>query len=210
MKRVLFQGDSITDAGRDRENGYNLGNGYPNLVAAELGFEKPGQYEFINRGIGGNRSIDLLARIKIDGINLKPDIMSILVGVNDVWHDLGLKNGVDSETYELYYDLMVSQILKSLPKIKLIILEPFLLKGLRTEEEWDTFRSETEKRAAASRRIAEKYDLPFVPLMQKFDEAEKRAPSDVWLLDGVHPTAAGHELIAREWIAAFKKIEPLT
>lgn len=206
MKRVLFQGDSITDADRSRENDNYLGNGYPTLVAARLGFENPGQYEFINRGIGGDRSIDLLARIKVDAINLKPDIMSILVGVNDVWHEFDNRDGVDCETYELYYDIMLSQIKKALPNIKIMILGPYLLKGTATKEKWEVFRCEVEKRAAAAERIAEKYGLPFLPLMQKFDEAEKTAPSDVWLIDGVHPTAAGHELIAREWIRGFNSL----
>ncbi len=206
MKRVLFQGDSITDAERNRENDNYRGSGYSTLVAAKLGFEKPGKYEFINRGIGGDRSVDLLARIKADAINLKPDIMSILVGVNDVWHELDSRDGVDCETYEIYYDIMLTQIKQALPNIKIIILGPYLLKGSATEEKWEIFRSEVEKRADAARRIAEKHYLPFVPLLQKFDEAEKTAPSDVWLLDGVHPTAAGHELIAREWIREFNKL----
>ncbi|MBQ9920892.1 MAG: lysophospholipase, partial [Clostridia bacterium] len=85
--RILFQGDSITDAGRARDNDINLGTGYPMLVKATLGFEEPGKYEFFNRGISGNRVVDLYARIKNDIINLKPDVMSILIGVNDVWHE---------------------------------------------------------------------------------------------------------------------------
>ena len=85
-KLILFQGDSITDAGRNRENDAGTGTGYPTFVKGELGLSNPGEYEFINRGISGNRIVDLYARIKADIINLKPDYMSILIGVYDVWH----------------------------------------------------------------------------------------------------------------------------
>lgn len=206
MKRILFQGDSITDAGRSRENDEWKGIGYATLVSAQLGFDEPNQYEFFNRGISGNRSIDLLARIKNDVINLKPDIMSILIGVNDVWHEFDFQNGIDTEKYETYYDMIVSQAKEALPNIKIMILEPFVLKGTATEELWDSFRPEVEKRAAASKRVAEKHGLPFIPLMEKFDKAALLAPSKYWLADGVHPTSAGHELIAREWIREFKNL----
>ena len=94
MKRILFQGDSITDACRSRESDDWKGMGYPTFVSGKLGYEFPNEYEFLNRGVSGNRSIDLIARIKEDMINLKPDIMSILIGVNDVWHEFGSQNGV--------------------------------------------------------------------------------------------------------------------
>lgn len=146
MKRILFQGDSITDAGRSRENDEWKGIGYATLVSAQLGFDEPNQYEFFNRGISGNRSIDLLARIKNDVINLKPDIMSILIGINDVWHEFDFQNGVDTETYEIYYNMIIEQTKKTLPDIKIMILEPFVLKGTATEELWDSFRPEVEKK----------------------------------------------------------------
>ena len=206
MKRILFQGDSITDAGRSRDNDRMKGAGYPTLVAAKLGFEEPNKYEFLNRGISGNRSVDLLARIKCDIINLKPDIMSVLIGINDVWHELDHQNGVDAKSYEIIYDMLISQVKEALPDIKIMILEPFVLKGTATEEWWDTFRAETEKMAAAAKRIAEKHNLPFISLLEKFDNAALTAPCDCWLIDGVHPTSAGHELIAREWVKEFKKL----
>lgn len=206
MKRILFQGDSITDAGRSRENDEWKGRGYATLVSAKLGFDEPNQYEFFNRGIGGNRSVDLLARIKSDIINLKPDMMSILIGVNDVWHELDFQNGVDAETYEIYYNMIIEQTKKALPNIEIMILEPFVLKGSATTALWDRFRPEVEKRATAAKHIAEKYNLPFIPLMEKFDRATQLAPSEYWLADGVHPTSAGHELIAREWIKEYQKL----
>lgn len=99
MKKILFQGDSITDAGRSREDLTNLGKGYPLFVAGALGMDEPGEYEFVNRGISGNRIVDIYARIKMDIINLKPDVMSLLIGVNDVWHEVSSQNGVDGDKY---------------------------------------------------------------------------------------------------------------
>ena len=97
--RILFQGDSITDAGRARDNDKHLGLGYPRLVDSNLGFDAPGENEFINRGISGNRIVDLYARIKKDIINLAPDFMSILIGINDVWHECERNDGVDAEIF---------------------------------------------------------------------------------------------------------------
>lgn len=100
MKTILFQGDSITDCGRSKEDNAQIGTGYALLVKSQLGFEKPNQYEFYNRGISGNRIVDVYARIKADIINLKPDYMSLLIGVNDVWHEIGANNGVDADKFE--------------------------------------------------------------------------------------------------------------
>lgn len=195
MIKFLFQGDSITDADRVRGNDSNYGYGYPNLFAAEYLKNKPGEFEFVNRGISGNRVVDLYARMKVDIINLAPDYMSVLIGVNDVWHELPGKNGVSAEKYEKIYGMLVEELLEELPELKIIVLEPFVLKGPATEETWDVFRPEVEKRAAAAKRIAEKYNLVFVPLQENFDKASENIETTYWLADGVHPTAAGHALI---------------
>ena len=210
-KLILFQGDSITDALRSREHDFFFGNGYPALVAARLGFEEPGKYSFLNRGISGNRVVDLYARIKIDLINLKPDVLSILIGVNDVWHEEEIKNGVDAAKFERIYDMLLDEVQEALPGIRLIILEPFVLHGSATENtpehptRWEYFRDETPLRAAAAKRVAEKHGAAFVPLQHLFDEACQLAEPAYWLRDGVHPTAMGHELIAREWMKAFRQ-----
>ena len=206
MKTILFQGDSITDAGRSRENDKNMGRGYPTLVKGVLGFEHPGEYQFINRGISGNRVVDLYARIKLDIINLKPDVMSILIGVNDVWHEVSSENGVDAEKYYKIYSMLIEEIKEALPDIKIMILEPFVLKASATQEAWDVFHTEVIKRAEKAKAIAEKYQLTFVPLQDKFDEALKFCSADYWLGDGVHPTTMGHELIKREWLKAYKRL----
>lgn len=212
MQTILFQGDSITDAGRSREDDMNAGIGYPTLVKGELGFEYPNQYIMYNRGISGNRVVDVYARIKADIINLKPDVMSILIGVNDVWHEFGGHNGVDAEKYFKIYSMLIEEIKAALPDVKIMILEPFVLRGDGTDntqdepDKWNIFHTEVLKRAEKARKIAETYNLPFIPLQDKFEEAAKLAPNNYWLRDGVHPTTAGHELIKREWIKTFKSL----
>lgn len=207
MKKILFQGDSITDAGRSRENDWDLGVGYPHFVAAEVACEHPNEYDFFNRGISGNRVVDLYARIKSDIINLAPDVMSVLIGVNDVWHDLdGKCNGVAADKYEKIYSMLIEEVKAALPELKIIILEPFVLHGSGTNEKYDLFRKEVEARACASRSIAEKYGCEFVPLQAQLDELYKQAPEGYWLADGVHPTQPGHAFIKREWIKAFNNL----
>ena len=205
MKTILFQGDSITDAGRSRDNDLERGIGYPTLVSAELGLRYPGEYKFINKGISGNRIVDLYARIKCDFINLKPDYLTILIGINDVWHEVGSRNGVDNKKFFKVYCDLIEEIKTMLPDIEIFILEPFVLKGAATQKDWNVFSKETLMRAESAKAVAEKFGLTFIPLQEKFDEAEKKAEASYWLYDGVHPTAAGHEIIANEVVKALEK-----
>ncbi len=207
MKTILFQGDSITDAKRLYDNDNFAGSGYANLVKAEIGFDYPNQYEFYNRGISGNRSVDVYARIKSDIINLHPDIMSILIGVNDVWHELADGNGVDADKFFTIYSMLIEEIRAAVPEVKIIILSPFVLKGSATEGAWEKFSGEVKKRAEKAEKVAVKYDLPFIPLQKYFDKALEKAPAEYWLIDGIHPKAPGHELIKRAWIDAFKNLK---
>lgn len=213
QKLILFQGDSITDCNRKREEFSSLGAGYAGMVAGELGAKYPYQYSFLNRGIGGNRIVDLHARVRRDMINLKPDYMSLLIGVNDAWHEYTQQNGVDAQKFERLYDMLIEELKRDLPQTKLMILEPFVLPGCKTENtdehphRWDFFREEVALRAQASQRIAQKYDIPFVPLQETFTAANADAPENgYWLLDGVHPSPAGHTLIKRAWLEAFENI----
>ena len=209
-KLILFQGDSITDSGRRNDWGHNMGFGYTTMVAGALGVTEPYTYRFINKGVSGNRIVDLYARIKKDMINLKPDYMSILIGVNDVWHEIGEQNGVDADKFEMVYCLLIEELKAALPELKIMILEPFALAASVTDpadkpERYPLFRRETELRAQAAKRVAEKYGLTFVPLQEAFDRAEANAPErGRWLWDGVHPTAAGHTLIKEAWLKAFE------
>lgn len=212
--KILFQGDSITDAGRSRETNNNLGYGYATLVSAELGFEEPGKYEFINKGIGGNRVVDVYGRINTDIRNIAPDVMSILIGVNDIWQYYAADpNGTPADRYEKIFDALIEETLAELPDLKIMILEPFVLRGDGTYmlgsggsiERYDEFRARVAELGKRARKIADKYNIPFIPLQAGFDELRNQAPDEYWLWDGVHPTAKGHEFIKREWIKAFKK-----
>lgn len=213
MKLIVFQGDSITDCSRHREFDDGRGHGYATMVSGALGAQEPYRYQFLNRGISGDRVVDLLARIRSDMINLKPDYMSILIGVNDVWHEIDRCNGVSVEKYEHIYDLILQELKEELPNLKIMILEPFVVPGTATDntpeepDRWERFDREVRLRAAAAKRIAEKYNLTFVPLQDMFTKACAEAPDRAyWVKDGVHPTVFGHDLIKREWLKAFETI----
>ncbi len=210
MTKILFTGDSITDAGRNREIPdiiWGMGLGYPLLVKGKLNHDNPGKYEIINRGISGNRITDLYARIKVDLINLKPDVLSVLIGINDVWHEIEANNGVDAEKFEKIYDMFLSEVKEALPNIKIILLGAFVTNCTATEKCWDTFITEAKKRAESTKRLAEKHGAVFVPLQESFDEAIEKMPEPYWTLEGVHPTEAGHQLICNEWLKAFNLIK---
>lgn len=202
MKKFLFQGDSITDACRSRDDDFNLGCGYPTIVAGILGNKFSGKFKFINRAVSGNRIVDLYARIKSDIINLKPDYMSVLIGINDVWHELDKCNGVSAEKYEKIYSMLIEEIITALPDIKIFILEPYLCHGTSADAQWDIFMGEVKKRAEAAKRISDKFGLTFVRLQDKFDDAQCTADYTYWTLEGVHPTAAGHGVIAQALLGA--------
>ena len=213
MMKILFQGDSITDAGRDRNNDANVGRGYPHLVKAALNFREPTKYNFTNKGISGNRIVDVYARIKCDIINLAPDFMSMLIGVNDVWHEYSHNNGVDTPKFEKIYGMLIEEVREALPDIKILIMEPFALPASATvgelpdgRDKYTVFRAETEMKAAAAKRVAEKYGLEFLPLQKLLDDAAASTSPEYWLYDGVHPTEAGHALIAGEWTKAFDRM----
>ncbi len=207
--RILFQGDSITDAQRVRDTekiGGYMGCGYPTLVAATLAYENPGKYEFLNRGISGNRIVDLYARLKSDLINLKPDVLSILIGVNDVWHEFMYQNGVETDRFERLYNILIEDVKSALPNIKIMIFEPFVLPGDANEGKFDEFFAAVKEKAAAVKRVAEENGLVFVPLQEEMEKLAAIAGPDKVLADGVHPLAAGHEIIKRQWLKGFEKL----
>lgn len=207
MKTFLFQGDSITDANRDDENEdcFGLGCGYAFLLAADFLKNKKDEFRFFNRGKSGDRITDVYARIKEDIINLKPDMMSILIGVNDVSHELTQNCGVTPEKFEKIYSMLIEEIKEALPEIKIFILESFILKGIHTEARWDEFRYEVGKMAKASENVARKFNLEFISLQDKFDSAAADGNHRYWSIDGVHPSSAGHQLIKEELEKAIIK-----
>lgn len=208
MKTFLFQGDSITDTNRvdENEDNFGLGCGYALLLASDFLKNRKDEFRFINRGQSGDRITDVYARIKEDIINLKPDYMSILIGVNDVSHELTQKCGVTPEKFQKIYCMLIDEIVEALPDIKIIIMEPFVCKGIHTEERWEEFSCEVKKLAAASKHVADKYSLEFVPLQDIFDEVTSDGNARYWSVDGIHPTAAGHQIIKEELSKAIIKL----
>lgn len=205
-RTILFQGDSITDCGRARieitDPAYlrsGLGPGYPYLIAARLLCDRGRDFNFYNFGISGNRVVDLYARWKADCINLRPDILSLLIGVNDTWHEKARQNGVEVPRYEQFYRMLLDWTLKELPEIKLVLLEPFVFPFGAVGEDWI---EEIDQRREVVAGIAKDYGAFFVPLQSILNNALKVAPQEHWLADGVHPMPAGHQLIADAWLKA--------
>jgi lysophospholipase L1-like esterase len=205
--RLVFFGDSITDGKRDRENDFintSYGNGYVRDIVADLFSIDPNGYEVIKRGISGNRIVDLYARVKSDVWNFNPDVLSILIGVNDIWHEIGDFNGVDIERFEKMYRILLEDTKKRLPNLKIMLLEPFFLVGSATKEHIEEF-SKAKEYAKVVKKLANEFDCAFVPLQDKFDEAAKKFGAEYYLYDGVHPDSAGAKLIANEWLKSFNK-----
>ena len=200
MITILFQGDSITDANRDDDGVVNLGLGcgYAYFIACEIEEKNKDKIRFINRGDSGDRITDVYARIKEDIINLKPDVMSILIGVNDVSHELTMQCGVSPKKFRMIYEMLIDEIKECLPEIKIIIIEPFILKGTATEKLWTEFNVGVREMAAICEEIAEKYGFDFVPLQEKFDELSADGNVSALSVDGIHPTVEGHHIIKEE------------
>ena len=203
---ILFQGDSITDAGRDKEsntpnsNGM-LGNGYALLAAANLlETHAAKQLSIYNKGISGNKVHQLDARWDKDCLSIKPDVLSILIGVNDYWHTLSGDYDGTIQVYRDDYRKLLDRTMEALPDVKLIIGEPFAVNHVKAVTD-DWFPAFDEYRAAA-REIADAYGAVFIPYQQVFDEAAKRAAPSYWTGDGVHTTLAGSQLMAEAWLQA--------
>jgi len=207
-KTILFQGDSITDAGRNKAHYYlnqggGMGGGYVKHIVTELlGSNPTSELKIYNRGISGNKVYQLRDRWQDDCLQLKPDILSIMIGVNDFWHTLGGRYDGTVTTYETDLDALLKQTKKSLPDVQFVIGEPFVcLDG--TSIEADKWKGEFEKYQSACRRISDKYNAIWVPYQSVFDEALKVAPTSYWCPDGVHPSMAGNYIMAKAWLSAF-------
>lgn len=205
MKTIVFQGDSITDCTYPRQYPTELGNGYVTMTAGAVTYDYPGKYQCINRGVSGNRSVDMYARIKQDVLNLKPDILTVLIGVNDVWHELS-RNGVSAEKYEMILKLFIQEVQEACPQCKIFLMEPFVLDGTATNEHLAFFQEEVALRAAACKRVAENFGLPYIPLQEKISAFAKLTNNSYVLHDGVHPTCAGHKIISDALYNALKPV----
>lgn len=205
---ILFQGDSITDGGRVRDNDSNLisGHSYPYLIAAKLGHKYAEQQpRFINRGISGDRVSDLYGRWNEDAISLQPDLLSILIGVNDAWRIMnGLPEGA-SDRFERAYRHLLAETREVLPDTKIVLCEPFILPVGVPMENWSDWQAKLEHYGQVVRELSREFDTVFVPLQSAFDEATTRAEAGYWIWDGVHPTAAGHQLIAEQWLKVVEE-----
>ena len=205
---ILFQGDSITDSGRNKNdktlnNPGSLGSGYPLLAGAKL-LEKRADLDLkvYNRGISGNKVFQLAERWDNDCIALKPDILSILIGVNDIWHKLAGNYNGTVDVYTKDYIALLERTKKALPNVRLIICEPFAVRNVKAvDDKWYPEFYEYQK---ASKDIAAQFGATFIPFQKVFDEAQKRAPGAYWTVDGVHPTLAGAQLMAQAWLEAVK------
>ena len=202
MTVILFQGDSITDAGRSRtsaadNNASALGGGYPLIAASQMLRAHPDSgLHIYNRGVSGDKIPALVARWETDTLALKPDILSILVGVNDFWHKLtGGYTGTVTD-FETQYTELLRSTKAALPSVRFVILEPFVLQTGAVDAKW--FPEFDERRAVVA-RVAAKAGATFVPLQAMFTQLAKAAPPSYWIADGVHPTIAGHAAIADRW-----------
>ncbi len=206
--RVLFQGDSITDARREKEkqlpnNSLSFGQGYAFLAASKLlNSLAERKLIFYNRGISGNKVYQLAERWEKDCIDLKPDLLSILIGVNDYWHKRNNKYEGTVEIYERDYNLLVKRTVEQLPGIKLVICQPFAVPGTSAVDQ--SWMKPIKEYQEAAKRVADEFQAVWVPFQKVFDEAVKYAPAVYWTEDGVHPSMAGAQLMSEAWLRSIE------
>lgn len=205
---ILFQGDSITDWGRDHKatepnTTGMLGTGYTTYAAGELLFKHPQKHlQIFNRGISGNKVYQLAERWEADCLAIKPNVVSIHIGVNDFWHSLtgGYKGTID--TYIKDYTALLERTRKALPGVQFIVGEPFALKGTKfVDDKWYPTFPLFQK---AAKDLAVQFDASLIPLQKIFDKALENGSANYWTLDGVHPSVAGSRLMAEGWLQTVK------
>ena len=202
--RIVFQGDSITDAGRDKRNYHELGAGYPKFAAENIRADFPQtDFEFINFGISGNRTDQLFDRLHPDAIAFNPDIISILIGINDVWHRHGASNIATTDLQiETNYRAILERLKKE-TKAKIVILCPFLL----DDEAKESWRDEVDRVIAIVRKLADEFADVYVPLDLLFEEALKTQPEPkFYSADGVHPNDNGRAFIGKHYADAVRPL----
>ncbi len=205
---IVFQGDSITDASRDKANlNYNdlgaFGSGYAGLVASQLLNDHPDKkLKIYNKGVSGNKVFQLADRWDKDCLDLKPDVLSVMVGINDYWHTKTYGYKGTLKTYKDDYIKLLQRTKDKFPDVQLIIAEPYGVKGVKhIDESWYPYFDEYRK---ACHEVSGQFDAIFIPLQQLFDNAQKAMPGKYWTADGVHPSFAGIQIMATAWLSAFK------
>lgn len=201
---ILFQGDSITDAGRNKKSpvaNEGLGRGYPNFVAKSLHQDHPElDLQIHNRGISGNKVPDLERRWQADCIDLQPKILSILIGVNDIWHMLSGKYDGTSEVYRDGFAALLDRTQKALPSTTIVVCEPFVLISGTVKQNQDKWFPEFDVRRTYAKEVATGAGATWVPFQTMFDNAVAEGTEPGKLAgDGVHPTQQGHQLMAKTW-----------
>lgn len=213
--KILFQGDSVTDAGRERGilvPNRGLGSGYVNLIASRLSCDNPGMKVY-NRGVSGNRIADAYARWIEDTLNIEFDILSILLGINDTGFGLRMNIGSKPGRFEFIYDCMLYEVKEKNPDCTIVLIQPFIFK-MKDESnncdifnDWDIWSSEIGERGEIVKNLSKKYGARYLPMSDIFCRAQAEiAPAEHWSSDCIHPTLAGHELIARSWIDLMKDV----
>lgn len=211
MKKIVFIGDSITDMKRDREN-INLpfAYGYSHVFFTEgyLAENYPNSYQVVNKGVAGSKIIDLLNRLDSDVINENPDYVVILDGVNDIWHKISINSGIDLDTYLNTFKIIIDRIKKLLGDTKIIIMEPFFLKGMETNnyiKEFNELFSYTKE----LEKLCLDYNINYIKLQDVFTKLGKENGNEYYLYDGIHPTACASKIISSKFLEVFLKLENL-
>lgn len=200
---ILFQGDSVTDCGRIREDKSNMGTGYAMMISSWLQALYPEKsFTFINKGISGNRVCDLQGRWKEDCLDLNPTFVSILIGINDCWRRYDSNDPTSVEAFEKGYRDILSQV-KEKTNAKIMLCEPFVLPVPEDRKQW---REDLDPKIHVVRKLAREYNTLLLPLDGIFNSAAALKAPEFWAADGVHPTMAGHALIAQEWLRKTRNV----
>lgn len=208
--RILFQGDSITDAGRDKEAkepNIGLGSGYVNMIYEKLR-QTNSDIQVLNRGVYGNKTTDMYARWREDTLNINYDILSVLCGINDIGFERRLNIGNDIEKYEFVYDRMLYEAKKFNPNAKIVLIAPFLFKvyykddlgGYDIYNDWKLWSTDIETEGKIVKKLAQKYDAAFVPAFDKFKEKCAQNGWDKYSSDGIHLNEVGAKVLADLWV----------
>jgi len=207
--RLLFQGDSITDMkwGRNqKDRNHYLGHSYVFLLASRLGVDMAdANLEFFNRGVSGNKVSDLRKRWQKDAIEMNPDWLTVLIGVNDVSQGRG--QPVDLKKWEQDYRHILNQSRRANHKLNIVLMDPFVLRmtRLNSDDQWKYWRGEIDKLGKIVVRLAKDFNAIHIETQKIFDQAANQVSAGNWIWDGVHPLPQGHELIARNWLQAVAK-----
>ncbi len=200
--KILFQGDSITDCGRSRSDITSLGSGYPKYVKQYLEECYPQlEFELINKGVGGHQTKDLKTRWQVDAIDIQPDVISVLVGVNDTWHHVSEQDWIPNDVFEANYRSLLEDI-KNKTNAKIIMLEQFVLDF----PDMKLFHNDIDEKIQIVRRLAAEYADRYIPLDGLFAAACVAEPPSFWTVEGVHTTDEGHKLIADYYFDALSDI----